>query len=178
MKQIRFFAVDDDLITVLAEVEQERNLQYVKAGVFPSVPAENYHSAEELPQISIATDDSAVNCDSFLVADSSTVIRPRSISLQSGRTNFCVDQLDNPDTVVLTPAGRWADVAVLYGTIATTSDSESSLKLVKAFEHTIKKHFTKVKAFWVGPNALKWLQEGKRLTIAIQSPKDFDLTQK
>jgi hypothetical protein len=176
MKQVRFYAVDDDLSSVLTEVERGANLQYVPAGVFPESSTESYSTGMQLPQIGLATADSAVNSDSFLVAEKSVLIRSRPIALQNGKTTFCIDQLDNPDTAVLTPAGRWEDVAVLYGTIGTASDSEASIRLVKAFERAMKKDFQKVKAFWVGPKAMMWLKEGKRLTIAIQSPKDFDLT--
>lgn len=176
MKQIRFFAVDDDLINVLNEVEQGIHLQYVKAGVSPSSLTESYQAGTKIPRLGMATADSAINSDSFLVAERGMPIRSRPVVRQDGGTNFCIDQLENPDTVVLTPAGKWGNVAVLYGTVGTASDTEASIKLAKAFERAVKKHFKKVKAFWVGPNALELLQKGERLTIAVQSPKDFDLS--
>jgi hypothetical protein len=47
---------------------------------------------------------------------------------------------------------------------------------MKRFNAEIRKEFSKVKAFWVGPNALTLLNAGKRLTDASQSPREFDLT--
>jgi hypothetical protein len=176
MKQVRFFAIDSDILSVLNEVEEGMDLQYVKTGLFSSPPTEHFDTGVNLPRLGMATSDSATNSESFLVTERGTSIHPRSIRLQNGGINFCIDQLNNPDTIVFTPAGRWESVAVLYGTFGTASDSDASLKLMKAFERAIKKNFKKIKAFWVGPNALLQLQKGGRLTIAIQSPKVFDLS--
>jgi hypothetical protein len=43
------------------------------------------------------------------------------------------------------------------------------------FETGFKKSFHKVRAYFVGPEALKAAQFGTRLTIATQSPPEFDL---
>jgi hypothetical protein len=47
---------------------------------------------------------------------------------------------------------------------------------MKRFNSAVKKTFTKVKAFYVGPKALELLERGMRLTISAQSPREFDLT--
>lgn len=44
-----------------------------------------------------------------------------------------------------------------------------------AFSNAIGKLFVRVSAFRVGPNALKMLDSGGRLTIAVQSPPQYDL---
>jgi hypothetical protein len=46
---------------------------------------------------------------------------------------------------------------------------------MKRFYTAIRKRFTKVRAFWVGPEALALLHAGKRLTAATQCPPEFDL---
>lgn len=176
MKQIRFFAVDDDLTTVLGEVELSYKLQYIKAGVFSVPEYEMYKTWGGLPNLSVATDESAIGCESYVVAESTAAIHVRSIALSSGKTNFCIDQLDNPDTVTLTPAGRWDDDVILYGVVGTASDATPSVELIKLFEKAFKKHFKKVKAFWVGPTAYALLTAGKTLTISTQSPKEFALS--
>ena len=86
-----------------------------------------------------------------------------------------MDQLANPDTVTLTPGGVWTQDIVLYGRVATASDSKASQELMRRFACAIKKQFTKIRAFYVGPKARELLDKGKRLTIAAQSPRDFDL---
>jgi hypothetical protein len=175
MKQLRFFAVDDDLLNVLIYVERDLKLQYVKAGVFRSQKLESYQSARDIPKLGVANADAAVSCDSYLVAESSVVIRPRAITLQNGETRFGIDQLVSSTTVLLTPAGS-TNGLVLYGTVSSAWADEASIKIFRMFERATKKHFQKIKAFWVGANALQQLRDGRRLTIAVQSPKEFDLT--
>jgi len=48
---------------------------------------------------------------------------------------------------------------------------------MRLFSRTIRKHFTKIKVFWVGPEAMIGFRSGYRLTIAEQSPPEFDLQQ-
>jgi len=151
------------------------SLQYVPSES-SDISVDPFTSGAELPSLGIATDESAVNSASFLIAESSMEIRPRRIPLNDGSIRVQFDQLENPDTVLLTPAGVWSEGVVLYGTVGTASDSNASKALMKAFERGFKKHFTKVKAYWVGPRAFARLKDGNRLTIAAQSPRDFDLT--
>jgi len=86
-----------------------------------------------------------------------------------------VDQLVNPDTVVLNPGGVWRGDILLYGRVATVSGSAESQRLMRRFRAAIRSGFRQVRAFWVGPEALRMLHSGKRLTIAEQSPRGFDL---
>ncbi len=176
MKQVRFFAVDDDIFQILDEVERHHDLQYVRTGLFSTPTVEVCETGSDLSGIGVATNESAINCDSFLVAECTTSICARPIVLTNGTNNFCIDQLDNSDTVILTPAGRWGEEVVLYGTVGTVSNTESSIRLMKTFDRAFRKQFRKIKAFWVGPKALALLHAGKRLTIAAQSPKEFDLS--
>lgn len=175
MKQLRFFAVEKDLLLVLMEIEKAMPLLYVQSDS-DSAAVDSITTCAELPSTGIATKESAVNSISFVVANRSTTIKTRQIRLNSGAVRYRVDQLENPDTVVLTPGGVWDADVVLYGMVGTASDSQVSKALMKSLERELKKRFTKVKAYWVGPKALEMLKQGKRLTIAAQSPKEFDLT--
>ena len=96
--------------------------------------------------------------------------------LDSGGTNYHVDQVFNPDTVIFTPGGLWTEEIVLNGRFATASLSEQAKRLMTRFSHQVKKHFVRVKAYHVGPKAFGLLESGKRLTIAQQSPREVDLT--
>jgi hypothetical protein len=86
-----------------------------------------------------------------------------------------VEQLDNPDSVLLIAGGEWKDGTVISGSVTTVSTSEFSKTLMRCVYSVVRKDFTKVRAYWVGPDALKALRNGRRLTIAIQSPPEFDL---
>jgi hypothetical protein len=46
---------------------------------------------------------------------------------------------------------------------------------MKRFRAAMKESFTRVRAFWVGPQAMELLRNGKRLTLAEQCPPEMDL---
>ena len=177
MKVIRFFAVNDDIKEVLSEVETIMDLQYITAKGYPNTTVERYISGLEIPDIGYATHESASSSQPFLVAARDLIVKPRQVALNAGGSAISFDELLNQDAVTFTPSGRWGSDIVLYGTIGTAHGTEASMKIIKTFEQVFKKRFKKIKAFWVGPKALEELHDGKRLTIAAQSPKDFDLTQ-
>ena len=64
----------------------------------------------------------------------------RPVVLRSGGTNYHIDQLTNPDTVIFTPAGLWTEEIVLHGQVATASLSEPSKHLIERFRQQFERH--------------------------------------
>jgi len=93
----------------------------------------------------------------------------------AGTDRFIIDQLLNPDTITFTVGGLWNNEILLHGSVGTASQSKSSQMLMRVFHDALNKQFVKVRAFYVGPQALELLKNGKRLTISAQSPQQFDL---
>jgi hypothetical protein len=176
MRQIHFFALKDDLLPVLETVERDGPLKYISTDNSTTADYRSVSHGIQIPNLGIARSESAINCETFLVAESAVAIRVRPIELNAGGVSYAIDQLVNPDTITLTPGGLWGSDIVLKGNVGTVSDSELAQQLMKRFSSAVKRHFKKVKAFWIGPQALGHLDTGKRLTIAAQSPQDFDLT--
>jgi hypothetical protein len=176
MKHILFFALKEDLLAVLELVESKGALKYARMGNFARPEIKDGISVFErgsgIPNLGKASADSAAACEAFLVCQRETPVNLR--PLQGERV--CIDQLANPDAVEFKPGGIWTEDIVLHGRIATASDSEISKALMKRFQAAVKRTFSKLKAFYVGPKALALLENGKRLTIAAQSPREFDLT--
>lgn len=179
MKQIYFFGLKEDLLPMLALVESKGALKYVRTGNFLGDQVNDsvvtFGAGAELPNLGKATADQWTGCDSFLVSDPTTPINLRALQAIGG-DRVCLDQLENPDSIVFNPGGVWSDDVVLNGCIGTASESQVSQTLMKRFQAAIKKSFTKVKAFYVGPNALKLLESGIRLAGAVQSPRELDLS--
>jgi hypothetical protein len=175
MRQLQFYAVEGDLLPVLQTVESLGPLKYIRAGNFTTRDLQTFWQGSALPHLGRATSDSATSCDRFLVCKSEHPIIVRRLPGTGGVERFCVDQLVNPETVTLTPGGVWDEDIVLYGCVGTASRSEDSQELMRRFARAIKKQFTKIKAVYVGPKACELLDAGKRLTLAAQSPRDFDL---
>lgn len=178
MAYIQFFALKDDLLRVLEAVEHNGPLKYIRMGVYPQPKPEVFHRGADLPALGQATSETASTSQSFLVCEPEVPVRMRTVGLHSGGTNYHIDQLVNPDTLTFTPGGLWTEEILLCGRFATVSASLSgpAKRLMSRFRDQVKKHFVRVKAYHVGPNALRLLKAGKRLTVAEQSPHDFDLT--
>ena len=178
MKLIPFFALRDDILPILISVESDIPLKYVLTGNFLKDELKarfsEFTSADQILHLGRATARSSVGCDSFLVCQREAPIILREIAGVDG-PRVCIDQLVNPDTVTFTPAGLLDDHTVLDGRFSTASGSPRSQALMKRFHAAIKKSFTKVQAFYVGPRARKLWEEGARLTSAVQSPREYDL---
>ena len=172
--QILFFATKNDLSSVLDSAEKKRQIKYVRTGLFRKPNPESFLRGMDIPDFGVASNESADSCDTFLVCDQNTEIRPREIRGQG----YAFDQLINPQTISFTPGGLWGDNVLLHGRFATASTAVPSLELLKIFRSLVHKRFEKIKAFYVGKEASQMLEQGKRLTIAEQSPRAFDLSRK
>jgi hypothetical protein len=113
--------------------------------------------------------------DTYLVVLKERPVEVRSVREDDGVVRYRVDALFNPAAVLFTPGGRWSEDVLLDGVLMSSDHSESKT-VMKPFVAHIRKSFQKIKAFRVGPHAEALLDAGKRLTIAEQSPREYDLT--
>jgi hypothetical protein len=175
MKQIHFFALKEDILLVLGAIERDAKLQYTRMGLFSAPAKDSFEEGGGIPSLGEATTDSASSGQSFLVAKSSYQIgiRPIKVGIEN---RYAIDQLMNQDTVVFSHGGLWSKDFVISGRVSTVSDSIEAQWLMKRFGSAFKRNFSKVKAFYVGPQALSLLNAGKRLTASIHSPEEYDLT--
>src|SRR5713101_6531804 len=164
--QILFFGTKTDLLPVLDSAEKEQGIKYVRFGSFDKPVSESFVRGADIPDLGIASSQSASNCATFLVCDQNTEVRPRQIRGHG----YAFDQLGNPDTITFDPGGLWGDDVLLHGRFATASTAAPSIELLKLFRSLVRKRFEKIKAFYVGKEASQMLARGKRLTIAAQSP--------
>lgn len=171
---IHIYATKADLLPVLVAVEAQQPVQYVLTGNFSHRPRKRYATATAIPSLDRADSDTGSTCRSYLVADSHQEIAVRTLNGVGG-TRFLIDQLENPDTIVIQPGGFWTDGSLLSGDIGTASDSAVSTTLMKRVASVLKKSFTKIKAYYVGTEALSLLRTGRRLTPSAQSTGRLDL---
>lgn len=178
MTTVRFFAIQGDLLPVIEIVESKAPLRYTLSGNFRAQDLQGgprlLNSAVEIPNLGVASDKSASGCTAYLACECDTAVSLRRFQGNDG-PRVCVDLLANPDAVMFTPAGQWNESVVLYGSVGATSGTKTSEALVRRFRSALKKVFTKVQTYFVGPRALELLKSGRRLTIAEQSPLEFDL---
>lgn len=177
----QFFALREDMLPVLAKIESKGPLRYALADRFLEPHYPTYSSGTEISNLGIASDASAVGCDRYLVYEPSITLLLRAVTETDRdnrpvRTSYRLDQLHNPDTIVFQPGGVWKSDILLHGSVSTVPWANDAAKKIRArFQYAIRKHFTNIRGYYVAPAAMEMLKAGKRLTIAVQSPRDFDL---
>jgi hypothetical protein len=178
----QFFALREDLLPVLAAIETKGPLRYALFGRYREPHFTTYSSGAQIPDLCVATCESAIGCAGYLVHEPSASLVLRTI-VHTDRCDkpisesYALDQLHNPDTIVFQPGGLWKSDILLYGSVSIVPwSNESTKKLRTRFQSAIRKHFKRVGGYYVAAAALEMLKAGMRLTIAEQSPKEFDLS--
>ena len=165
-----FFAADDDLHAVLEQVETSRALHYALAGLHASAAAPSEASWRALVPLHSRK-------QRYLVFEARFPLVVRPVPQRAGGTLYAVDELANPNGISLIPGLSATPSLLLPGLIGCTASAGPGASLVRAYKSAVGKHFTKVKSYWVGPQALKLLRSGARLTATAAASSEFDLVE-
>ena len=175
--QRHFYATTDDLLPVFELVEKKYLLAYARTGLFHEELQASFPKGSTLPTLAKpGTAENAVTGPAYLVTEREIAVRSRVVQQLDGSRNYAVDQLLNPDSIVIQHGGLCASNVLISGRISTVSNTPSALRMQRAFTAAMSKSFTRVKAYWVGPQAMILMQDGARLTSDVRSPKEYDLT--
>ena len=171
-----FFATADDLLPVLLSIEAKHAVVYTPFEHVYEPRTEHFRTARVLPTLFKPQPyESAVGGPAYLVTVAGTDVVLRQLSRYEGKDRWSVDQLTNPDSTVLRHGGLFKENILLSGEVRTAYKTTVALRLQRAFDAAIRKHFAKIQAFYVGPAAEGLLDSGCRLTAAEQCPPEFDL---
>ncbi len=173
---IQFFATREDVKEVTEIVETQRPLTYVLTGLFDEPLVDGVDSLLDIPELGIARAGDAVQCPAYLVGARSFVPAIRSVVQRRGGTKYAIDQLENPQTIIIRPGGVFAASVMIAGTLSTVSKDPASLELYRLFLAAFRRRFESIKSYRVGRNAAHLLDTGSRLTANIRSPTLYDLT--
>lgn len=178
MKSIRFYAVNNDLTEVIADVEKKFSLKYILMGVYSRDELDKlpiYNSGNDIPGLSHADYPDSSGCRSYLILKAEDQVKIRKIILKTGGEKYAVDQLFNPESIVLRHGGWWDSEHILFGTLSLVDSNAKSKTILSEFRKFIGKRFVKVNAFSVGFEALAELKKGTRLCVGVKSPVELDL---
>ena len=175
MSRIYLFATGADLVLVLWHLEQKFALQYVEEGMLSGTRPQVWKTVTDLPHFGQATGDQEIVCDPYLVTSLDAQVQVQSSVMSDGKLRYDVYPFGNPKSVLLRRGGRWQNGPLISGHFISSSEAELPRKIMNASRAAVRKHFTKINAFWVGPEALALLHGGTRLCTAIQSPPEYDL---
>jgi len=174
-KLISFFATRDDLLCLLGEVELKWRIHYTEAGMFETPEIIVYCSSPHIPQLGITHWGTTITGLFYLIADAATSFKVRPVPQRRGGIRYAMDQKENPDTVTFFPGGRYDNETVIAGNFSTCTNSQVSADLMQAIARLVRKKWTKIKSYSVGPEAMAILESGGRLTADIRSPREYDL---
>jgi len=179
--QTRFFMTPADVMTFLRAVEDQTRLKYVLCGRFDSPAPTVFYEAQDLPNLGVCSADTSIASQSYLVSLVDYGISTRGIASAAKAPAYLFDQQANPATIVFTAGGWWKENILIGGRIATThAKNTESLALMKLFRSALRRHplgFKPVSGAYVGPEAYARWRQGARLTFAVQSPPESDLSE-
>jgi hypothetical protein len=175
-KSIHFFATKRDLEALLSAVESQRRLKYVEAGMFNSPETATLMSGLQIPNLGFAPSGDHNHEPVWLITDRSVNVEGRAIPQRRGGMQYVIDQKVNPQSVTFSGGGVFEKSCVIDGKVGTSTDDATAHELVNLFAREIRRHFTRIKSFFVGREAEQLLDSGYRLTISVNSSKDIDLS--
>jgi hypothetical protein len=143
---INFFALKDDLLLVLGELEAKSHVKYVQGGRLGGPRPEIWYSATELPKLGQSADDHGGGRD-YLIVDHAAGVYIDRMTIFSGDEVFDVHNGGNPGSIEFRPGGEWTDGAIICGRFKTLHNTPESQALMRAVRSRIKKHFTRVRAY-------------------------------
>ena len=176
-KNIYFFATEQDIIQIANAVEKKVSIQYFRRENLEQPEFVAYSRFQNVPDIYNRKKEKNNNIGSqYLVLNEGITISHRVIKLKKGGLRYTIDQVTNPQSIVLNTGRNIKKLnTILPGALGTVSENPSSLELFKIFHRTIRKTWEKVQSYFIGPEATVILDSGGRLAIGINSPVLYDL---
>jgi len=175
MSVINVYTLDEDLFALLSTIENQCKIKYVKAGRMGGPITEEFETFGVIPNLGRAADKRARCSGSYLIVEKDYNVHVQTMKMLDGDLRLDVEQPSNPDSILFCPGGEWKDRTIITGDFSTISDSLVSLRLIRGVRSAVQETFTKIKQYWLGPEALIAFRDGWRLTHAADTSPDYDL---
>ena len=163
-KQVPFYGTHHDVVEVVREFAGDHEIDFVRAGTLGQAKMHVVSNFAELSEF-----------ETYLIAYRGASMQFEEIALRQGGRAFALDQARNPDTIVFRMGGVSSHDQLLPGSLGTTSNTKASDQLYSICSKVIRGRFEKIRSFYVGPEALKLLDGGGRLSVTEKSPREYDL---
>lgn len=174
--QTHLFATREDLRPGLERIEAAWKLQYVLCDLYLANEPKRYGSAFLLEDLGINATGDAARSPVYLVMPAASTIYVKEVPQRNGGVRYSVTQLGNPDSIAFRPSGIYQGNCLVVGNVGTVSEDARSLRLYRGLTRELTRGFKKIRMYLVGPEALRMLDEGKRLvTMGVRSPAEYDL---
>ena len=162
-RDIPYFATTDDFVLLVRCVMSHNEIQLVECGLF-DVPA----------IVILSTPNDVMPMTSYLVTNKGMKVSVRDVPQRNGSTKFAIDAKNNPDSITIRFGGE-VNGRLTPGFIGCGVDNEISKRIAFEFANVIKNKFEYIKSSYVGPEAVKMLDSGYRLSPTPNSSEVYDL---
>jgi hypothetical protein len=171
----QFYATASDMEPGLAKIEQSTPLEYVRAGMFHSKDVARYASALAIPHFGVSQTGRLAAADhNYIVVPKGASIVVQEVPQRRGGIRYVIDHRENP-SVVFRPGGMFGKDCLIAGELGTPRADEVSLAIWKLFSRHFFREFVKIGLYRVGPEALRLLHAGLRLSPDIKWSRVTDL---
>lgn len=174
-KQLNFYATFKDLETILEQFEAQERVTYVRTGLFDSDIPIFVGTFRAINDLSVSTDGDANHIPGYLVVANRDQVTARKVPQRGGGDKFAIDQSQVPDSLYFQSGGVYPGKIIVPGRIGIVHLTSVSKRLYDSFAKLLVRHFTKIKSYYVGQEALDLWQNGMRLSLSLKASKDIDL---
>ena len=174
-RRIQFYATQADLKRLFQRIEAHARLTYYKVGEFDSLRQMRCHSGLDLPHLGFLSDRYYEDQPVYLATYRGSLFFPAPVLLKGLKFQYRVTTASLPRAITLMPGGRFDENTILLGQLVTNSSHPHAHSLMMSFVQAIRAVFTRVRAAFVGSEALTCLDAGARLTPCVDFSSDYDL---
>ena len=183
-RRIEHFSTRGDATKLLASIEAQQPLWYVKAGIYTTPACPTYTSAIHIPQLGRTLHPDRTSSDRYMVFPSQVDVVFREVTQNAGNKLYMLGPWKNPPCLLFTCGGIYEgdakdDKCLIAGLVETAHKDTELAGLFSLFSRSIKKMYTRFQRpdldSFVGPEALTLLRSGWRFTESRSSPTSLDL---
>ena len=161
---LQIFMTPGDLKQMLASAEGEVRLKYAECDTFRTRKVPVFRSVDEIPDLGKSRNGQAMQDYSLMLLRRWGWVKKKRYGTLKGETFYAVNQVENPDSVILDAGGLYQGGMIIRGTIGTASTSRWSLRMMEMFERQLKESTLYYRTFYVGKEAERLhREEGYRL---------------
>lgn len=172
---IEMVATRADYIEVINAVESKQLLKYVRYDLSDSPVVEAYERGRDIASLGTARHGIAVRETTYLVMPRHCQVVVTPIPQFKGGVLYDVSPLDHPGSVMLHTGGVYNTEVLISGTVSTALTDPGAIATMRDFRREIRNRFTRIEAFWFGPEALSLFHSGMRATQDIRNVPELDI---
>jgi hypothetical protein len=171
---VYFFMTRSDLREALAELDNSGRLQFVPSKRYANPEEIVAYSLDELPDLGVTCQESELWQDSVLVMPKGATVGCMKIDHTDGSTSYLVGPAQNPDSLIMWPAGEWDEGCIIRGRFRMSEDTTQAKRINRDFKRVLREKCTVVNNHFLGQQAVQRHRTGTRLALSVRAGAEYD----